>query len=74
MRSRAVALLPIFCITSGLGPMNAMPLVRADLGEVRVLGEEAVAGVDRVGAGLLGRADDVRDVQVALAPVAGGPM
>ena len=38
----------------------------ADLGEVGALGEEAVAGVDRVGAGDLGRADDRRDVQVAV--------
>ena len=32
-----------------------------DLGEVGVLGEEAVAGVDGVGAGDLGGADDRRD-------------
>ena len=38
----------------------------ADLGEIRALGEEAVAGVDRVGAGDLGRADDRWHVQVAV--------
>ena len=36
------------------------------LGEVGVLGEEAVAGVDRGGAGDLGRGDDRRDLQVRL--------
>ena len=35
------------------------------LGEVRVLGEEAVAGMDRVGAGLLRRAHVLLRVQVA---------
>ena len=39
----------------------------ADLGELGVLGQEAVAGMDGVGAGDLGRGDDVGDVQVALA-------
>ena len=37
------------------------------LGEVRVLGQEAVARVDRVGARDLGGADDRRDVEVARA-------
>src|SRR5207245_11366378 len=40
-------------------------LVRADLGEVRILREEAVPGMDRVGARLQRRADQARDVQVA---------
>ena len=35
-------------------------------GEVRVLCEEAVAGVNGIGAGLLGRGDQLVDVQVAL--------
>jgi hypothetical protein len=35
------------------------------LGEIGVLGQEAVAGVDGVGVGHLGRADDRRDVEVA---------
>ena len=38
----------------------------ADLGEVRVLGEEAVAGVNRLDVADLGRADDLVDLQVAL--------
>ena len=36
------------------------------LGEVGVLGEEAVAGVHRVGAGLLGDRDDLVDVEVGV--------
>src|SRR5262249_10686012 len=38
----------------------------ADLGEVRVLGEEAVAGVDGLDVGQLGGADEPWDFQVAL--------
>src|SRR5712691_10154749 len=39
--------------------------VRADLSEVRVLGQEPVAGMDRVGTRLERCADDARDVQIA---------
>ncbi|MPM28182.1 hypothetical protein SDC9_74701 [bioreactor metagenome] len=42
----------------------------AGLGEVRVLREEAVARVDRVGLGLLGRPDDLLDVEVGADRVA----
>ena len=38
----------------------------ADFGEVGALGQEAVAGMDRVGAGDFGGADDRRHVEVAL--------
>src|SRR5262249_47399571 len=38
----------------------------ADFGEIRALGQESVAGMDRVGAGDLGGADDGGDVQVAV--------
>ena len=48
-------------------PDEDYAVVGADLGEVRVFGEEPVAGVDRVGAGLQGRPDHVGDVQVAVA-------
>ena len=44
---------------------------RAGLGEVRVLGEEAVAGVDGLGAGLPGRFEDLVAAQVAV-PGRGG--
>ena len=42
------------------------PGVEHRLGEVGVLGEESVAGVDRVGAGLLGRVEDLFEVEVGL--------
>ena len=41
------------------------PLARADLGEVRVLGQESVAGVDAVGTGPQRRLHDVGHVEVA---------
>ena len=50
----------------GARPDEGDALVGADLGEVGVLGEEAVAGMDRLGAGLQRRADDARDLEVAL--------
>ena len=50
----------------GGGPMKTMPASAQARGEVGVLGEEAVAGVDRLGAGLLRRLDDLLDVEVAL--------
>ena len=56
---------PIRRIVSARGPMNTKPRVLDLLGEVGVLGEEAVAGVDRLGVGDLGGADDRRDVEVA---------
>ena len=42
------------------------PGVDDGLGEVAVLGEEAVAGVHRVGTGLLGGGDDLLDVEVGV--------
>src|SRR5687768_13950423 len=39
----------------------------ADLGELGVLGEETVAGMDRVGAGDLRRGDDARDLEIRVA-------
>ena len=43
----------------------------ARLGELRVLGEESVSGMNRLGAGNLRRAEDVGDVAVAEARVGG---
>ena len=54
--------------TNGLfvGPDELDVVRAADLGEVRVLRQEAVAGVDRVDVGDLRRGDDVRDRQIGL--------
>ena len=67
MVRRAAALSPIRRICCGRGPDEGDLAALADLGELGVLGQEAVARVDGVGAGDLGRGDDARDVQVALA-------
>ena len=53
-------------MVSGDGPMKVMPGGGAGLGEVRVLGQEAVAGMDRVGLRLAGDADDLGDRQIGL--------
>jgi hypothetical protein len=63
---RAATLLPSVRMTSGLGPMKAMPAAASGLGKVGVLGQEAVARVDRVDLGLFGDADDVVNVEVGL--------
>ena len=55
----------------GADPDDAVAL--DDLGELRVLGEEAVAGMDGVGVDDLGGRDDVRDVEVG-SVAGGGPM
>ena len=52
-------------ITSGPGTDELDAGRLADFGEVRVLAQEAVARMDRVDVGDLGRADDRRNVQVA---------
>src|SRR5262249_36218736 len=50
-----------------LGRTDELDLARAaHLGEVRVLREEAVAGMDRLHIAALGRRDEARDVQIAL--------
>jgi hypothetical protein len=43
------------------------PFGRAGIGEFDVFGQEAIAGVDRPGAGCLGRRDDRGDVEIAFA-------
>ena len=64
---RACTLSPRREIASGEGPIQVSPASMHGLGEVGVLGEEAVAGVDGVGAGLLGRVEDLVDHQVGVA-------
>jgi hypothetical protein len=58
---RALTLSPSASIAEGGGP------IQHGLGEVGVLGEEAVAGVHRVGAGLRGHVDDLLDREVGVA-------
>ena len=65
MKPRARSFTPIMRITSGFGPMNLMPRRFADLGEVGVLAQKAVAGMDGVDVGDLRRADDRRNVEIA---------
>ena len=62
----AVILSPIIRMCSGLGPMKVHAVGFDDLGEAGVLRQEAVAGVDGLGAGDLGGGDDRGDVQIAL--------
>ncbi len=50
----------------GVGPIQVSPRVDDGLGEVGVLGEEAVAGVHRVGAGPGGDVDELVDAQVGI--------
>ena len=62
----ALALSPSASIAAGGGPIQVSPASMHGLGEVGVLGEEAVARVHRVGAGLLGDRDDLGDVEVGV--------
>jgi hypothetical protein len=55
----------------GADPGDAMRF--DDLGEAGVFGQEAIAGVDRIRPGDLGRADDGGDVEIAVLG-GGGPM
>ena len=51
---------------AGIGPDEADVAGLAHLGEIRALREEAVAGMNGIGAGDLGGADDRRHVQIAV--------
>ena len=63
---RAVTLSPRSRIDCGDGPIQIRPGVDHGLREVGVLGEEAVAGVDGVGAGLGGGVEDLVEHEVGL--------
>jgi hypothetical protein len=58
----------------GVGADEGEAARRAHLGEVRVLGEEAVAGMDRVGAGDLGRPRSGARCSCTTGTAAAGPM
>ena len=53
--------------SGGLGPMKTIPSSSSRRAELRVLGEEAIAGMDGLGPGLLAGGDDPVDGQVRLA-------
>ncbi len=57
---------PIARMASALGPTKAMPCACARLGELGVLGEEPVAGMNRFGAGRLRGGEDLLDGEVRL--------
>ena len=57
---------PIAAIAPGLGPMKTMPASASARGEGFALGQEAVAGMHRLGAGLAAGLDDLLDHQIAL--------
>ena len=61
-------------IASGDGPMNTSPASRQACGEVLVLGQEAVARVHGVGAGLARRVDDAPRCSGTTARAAASPM
>ncbi len=63
---RALVFEPISSIASGGGPMKTSPASFDRARERGVLGEEAVAGVDRLGAALERGLDDAVDPQIAL--------
>ena len=67
MVARAFSFSPIMRVTSGGGPMNLMPQACADFGEVGVLAQQSVAGMDGVHVGDFRRADHGRNVEVAFA-------
>ena len=73
MAARAFSFSPIRRMTSGGGPMNLMLQVSADFGEIGVLAEQAVAGMDGVHVGDFRGADDGGNIEVA-ARSCGGPM
>ena len=64
---------PIAAITSAGGPMNVMPACRAGPGEVGILGQKAIAGVNRVAAGLARGVEDGVDRADTTPPAACRP-
>ena len=64
--SRELILSPMISIASGGGPIQASPGLGDGPGEVGVLREEPVAGVQAVGTGPGGDVEDLLGVEVAL--------
>ena len=61
---RAAVLSPSSSSSSGVGPTKVMPAFLAGAREGGILGEEAVAGVDRVDVVLFRERDDPGDVEI----------
>ncbi len=64
--ARAAALSPMSSMLSGDGTDELDALLPAEAAELGTLGEEAVAGVDRLGAALQRRLDERRHDEIAL--------
>ena len=56
---------PIARIAAGGGPTKTMPACFAGLGEVGILGQEAIARMNAFGAGLAGGRDHALDRKIA---------
>ena len=63
----ASILSPMMRICSGFGPMKCTLCSPQDFGKARVLGEETVAGMHRIGAGDLHGGEQGRHVEIAVA-------
>ena len=74
IRSRASVFEPIASIASGAGPIQVRPGVGHRARERRVLGQEAVAGVDRVGARVAARPATTASARRYESAGAGPPM
>ncbi len=57
---------PIASIERGFGPMKTMPVLLEQVAERRVLGQEAVAGMHGLGAGVLARLEDAVHHEITL--------
>ena len=65
---------PIAAMALGLGPMKTMPAFSSATGKRLALGQEAVARMHRLGAGLPAGLDDLVDHADRTAAAGGGPM
>ena len=54
-------------IAAGGGPTKTMPAPCAGFGEAGILGKKAIAGMDRLRAGMPGRLEDAVGAEIAFA-------
>ncbi len=62
---------PIASMALTFGPTKTMPASSSARANAGVLREEAIAGMDRLGAGRLGSRDDLADVEIGLRGLSG---